>query len=76
MVPSSCNGGCHRALRVVSEEGNLTFACVEGKLAAPAPFCRCVRYGFLYDCFSDFFIGVLAEERNIDGKHGHLQVLV
>ncbi len=48
-------------LRVVSEEGDLTFACVEGKFAAPAIFCH-VRNGFLYGCFSDFFIGVAAEE--------------
>ncbi len=60
-------------LRAVSEEGNLTFACVEGKFAAPAPFCH-VRYGFLYGCFSDVFVGVAAEERNIGGKHGHLHV--
>ncbi len=60
-------------LRVDSVEGNLTFVCVEGKFATPAPFCH-VRYGFLYGCLRDFFIGVAAEERNIVGKHGHLHV--
>ncbi len=52
---------------------NLAFACVDGKFAAPAPFCH-VRYDFLYDCFSDFFFGVAAEEGNVVGKHGHLHV--
>ncbi len=59
--------------RVVSEEGNLTFARVEGKFTAPAPFCH-DRCGFLYGCFSDFFVGAATEERNIVGKHGHLHV--
>ncbi len=72
VVPSSCNDGFKwTSFELLVKKSGLPFTCVEGKFAVPAPFCH-VRYGFLYGCFSDFFIGMAAEERNIVGKHGHL----
>ncbi len=40
---------------------------------APAPLDH-VRNGVLHGCFSDFFIGVAAQESDIVGKYGHLHI--
>ncbi len=47
-------------------------ATVEGKLAASVPFCHVLNGMSKY--VERVFIGVVAEERNIVGKHGHLHV--
>ncbi len=65
MVPSSFNDGCQRASFVLLVKKSTSHLLVLRVIfAAPAPFCH-VGYGFLYGCFSDFFVGVAAEERNI-----------
>ncbi len=71
---SSCTEGCQRAsFELLVKKATSHLLVFRGKLAAPAPFCH-VRYSFLNGCFSDFFIGVAAEVRNIVGKHGHHHV--
>ncbi len=69
VVPHICNDGCQRAFfEVLVKKATSHLLVLRVSFAAPAPFCH-FRYGFLYGCFSDFFIGVAAEERNIVGKH-------